>query len=139
MELTEQRQKELQEFRKTAILRLQSEVLQSPHAVGPESCPVKHLWAPGVYIREITMPEGMVVIGKIHKHAHTNVLSAGVCAVFTEHDGLEILQAPRTWVSKPGTKRAVLVLESAVWTTVHPTDKTDLAEIEREIIQEEIV
>jgi hypothetical protein len=139
MELTEQQKQELQTFRRNAIVALQSEILQSPHSVGPESCPVKHQFAPGVYIREITMPEGMVVIGKIHKHAHANVLSAGVCAVFTEHDGLEILEAPRTWVSKPGTKRAVLVLESAVWTTIHRTDLTDIDAIEDEIIQKEIV
>jgi len=63
-----------------------------------------------------------------------NVISQGRVRVFTEQEGLLELAAPCTFVSSPGTKRAVLVLEETVWTTVHVTDKTDLAEIEREVI-----
>lgn len=134
MELMECLQRELATNRRAAILDLQEKIMQSEHAVPAESCPVRHFFAPGSYGREITMPAGLVVIGKIHKHAHVNVLSKGVVHVFTEQDGLQTLRAPLTFVSHPGTKRVVLIEEEAVWTTVHVTDKTDLAEIEAEVI-----
>ena len=97
------------------------------------NCPLKHHFAPGSYGREIFIPKGMMVIGKIHKHAHLNILSQGHVLVYTE-DGPEEFSAPRTWVSSPGTKRVVFAVTDVVWTTVHVTDKTDLGEIEDFVI-----
>lgn len=54
--------------------------------------------------------------------------------VFTEGEGVRELRAPVTFVSSPGTKRVVYALWHTIWTTIHVTDKTDLAEIEEEII-----
>lgn len=94
----------------------------------------RHHFAPGQYAREIELPAGKVVIGKIHKHAHVNVISKGKVLVFTEGEGVLELKAPITFISSPGTKRVVYALWDTVWTTVHVTDKTDLAEVEDEII-----
>lgn len=134
MEIEVMRERALQLGRREAILRLQDAIISEGRDVGPASCPVKHHFAPGSYGREMTLPAGMVVVGKIHKHAHINVISKGRVQVFTEHEGVLELAAPCTFVSRPGTKRVVHVLEETVWTTVHVTDKTDLAEIEREVI-----
>jgi hypothetical protein len=30
----------------------------------------KHYFAPGIYMREMTMPKGSIVVGKIHKTEH---------------------------------------------------------------------
>lgn len=98
-------------------------------------CPVKHHFAPGTYAREIFMPAGTVIVGKVHRHSHVNVVSAGAAIVLTEF-GCEEVVAPTTFVSKPGTQRVVVVLEDMVWTTVHATNSTDLAEVEREVIAE---
>ena len=134
MEIEVMRECALQLGRREAILRLQDAIISEGRDVGPASCPVKHHFAPGSYGREMTLPAGMVVVGKIHKHAHINVISKGRVQVFTEQAGVLELAAPCTFVSSPGTKRVVHVLEETVWTTVHVTDKTDLAEIEREVI-----
>ena len=134
MEIEVMRERALQLGRREAILRLQDAIISEGRDVGPASCPVKHHFAPGSYGREMTLPAGLVVVGKIHKHAHINVISKGRVQVFTEQDGVLELAAPCTFVSSPGTKRVVHVLEETVWTTVHVTDKTDLAEIEREVI-----
>ena len=134
MEIEVMRERALQLGRREAILRLQDAIISEGRDVGPASCPVKHHFAPGSYGREMTLPAGMVVVGKIHKHAHINVISKGRVQVFTEQEGALELAAPCTFVSSPGTKRVVHVLEETVWTTVHVTDKTDLAEIEREVI-----
>ena len=108
-------------------------IKQMPDALSADSAPVQHFFAPGCYAREITMAEGTVVIGKIHKHAHINILSKGRVLVLTEH-GSEEFEAPRTFVSEPYIQRVVHVLDDAVWTTVHITNSTDLTEIEREVI-----
>lgn len=134
MEIEVMRERALQRGRREAILRLQDAIISEGRDVGPASCPVKHHFAPGSYGREMTLPAGLVVVGKIHKHAHINVISKGRVQVFTEQEGVLELAAPCTFVSSPGTKRVVYVLEETVWTTVHVTDKTDLAEIEREVI-----
>ena len=134
MEIEVMRERALQLGRREAILRLQDAIISEGRDVGPASCPVKHHFAPGSYGREMTLPAGLVVVGKIHKHAHINVISKGRVQVFTEQEGVLELAAPCTFVSSTGTKRVVHVLEETVWTTVHVTDKTDLAEIEREVI-----
>ena len=139
MEIEVMRERALQRGRREAILRLQDAIISEGRDVGPASCPVKHHFAPGSYGREMTLPAGLVVVGKIHKHAHINVISKGRVQVFTEQEGVLELAAPCTFVSSPGTKRVVHVLEETVWTTVHVTDKTDLAEIEREVIATDFI
>lgn len=134
MEIEVMHEHALQLGRREAIMRLQDAIVYGGLDIGPAACPVQHHFAPGAYGREMTLPAGIVVVGKIHKHAHINVISKGRVQVFTEQDGVLELAAPCTFVSSPGTKRVVHVLEETVWTTVHVTDKTDLAEIEREVI-----
>jgi len=116
------------DFRKS-ILSLEDELRKHEQL----DLPVKHFFAPGLYVREIFMPAGSVVTGKIHKHAHFNVILAGKVTVSTEF-GVEEYEAPCRFVSEPGTKRAVYVHEDCIWQTFHPTDKTDLAEIEEDVI-----
>ncbi len=95
--------------------------------------PLRHIFAPGAYAREMTIRAGHWAIGKIHKHAHLSFITKGRIAVLTE-DGPTVITAPYTFVNTPGTKRVVLALEDTVWTTVHITNKTDLTEIEDEVI-----
>ena len=95
--------------------------------------PINHYHCEGNYAREILIPIGSCIIGKIHKHEHINVLSKGSCWVVTEA-GREFIEAPRTWISSPGIKRAVFAVTDVVWTTIHPTESSDLDEIEEEVI-----
>lgn len=99
-------------------------------------CPLQHNFAPGSYARTIAIPEGSLVVGKIHKHAHQNIVSRGLVTVVTEF-GRETIDArvmPVIFTSKPGSKRALYCHTDVVWTTIHLTDSTNLADIEREII-----
>ncbi len=115
--------------RRDMIMALQSHVGEMDQI----ECQVNHHFAPGNYAREILIQAGTLVIGKIHKHAHVNVISKGRVSVATE-DGVEELEAPITFISQPGTKRAVLALEDTIWTTIHPTESLDIESIEREVI-----
>ncbi len=98
-----------------------------------ENCTLRHIFAPGSYAREMTIPKGTLIIGKIHKHAHLNIISKGKVRVATEF-GPIYFEAPHTFVSEVGTKRAVYALEDTIWTTIHVTEETDLAKIEDYVI-----
>lgn len=96
-----------------------------------ESPPLKHWLAPGIYAREIHLPANTLVVGKIHRHRHFNILSQGRITCYTEF-GLQTLEAPASFISEPGTKRVVFTHEDAIWTTIHPnpTDETDVTKLE---------
>lgn len=116
---------------RNAIQNLEASIRGSEYEIPVP--PVRHIFAPGVYCREMTIPAGVTVVGKIHRFAHVNVISQGEIAVVTEF-GQEVIKAPRTWVSEPGTKRAVTAISDTIWMTVHPTEETDLDKIEAHVI-----
>ena len=49
-----------------------------------EACPLKHSFSDGIYVREIFIPQGMLLTGKIHKHKHPNFLLKGEVMVKTK-------------------------------------------------------
>jgi len=92
-----------------------------------------HHFAPGVYARELFVPKGYVLTGKIHKTEHLTIICQGKMAVASEQ-GEKIVEAPLVFVSKPGTKRAGYALEDCTWVTIHVTEETDLEKIEDMVI-----
>lgn len=92
-----------------------------------------HYFAEGIYAREITIPKGAVLTGKIHKTEHLNIVSKGDISVVTEF-GSKRIQAPFTFVAQPGTKRVGYAHEDTVWTTVHASKERDLVKLEEELI-----
>lgn len=93
--------------------------------------PVKHWFAPGIYARELFIPAGTCLTGKIHRHAHLNIISQGVISVLTEH-GMKVIEAPCTLISSSGIKRVGYAHTDTIWTCVHsnPGDETDLEKLE---------
>lgn len=96
-------------------------------------CPVRHHFAPGVYAREMAAAAGTLIVGKIHKQTHLIFFLKGSGYIATEN-GREYFSAPHTAITPAGTKRAIFAETDILWTAIHPTDKTDLAEIEAEVI-----
>lgn len=113
------------------LYRLQQEVAEQ---LTPVDCPLQHSLIDGVYVRTIFIPAGTVIVGKIHKHRHANILSQGEVLVITEGEGARRLKGPLTMVSPAGCKRAVRALTDTTWTTIHATDETDLDKIEDWVI-----
>ena len=93
----------------------------------------KHYFAPGVYVRELMIPAGTILTGKIHRHETMNILISGTITVTTD-DGMQTLTGPLIFNSKPGTKKAAYAETDTLWLNVHPTELTDLEEIEEEFI-----
>lgn len=98
--------------------------------------PVVHHFSKGVYAREMQMPVGALVVGKIHKHENLNILSAGEVSVLSV-DGIKRVKAPHTFVASEGAKRVIYAHEDTVWTSIHGTHERDIAKIEAEFITED--
>ena len=91
--------------------------------------PVKHSFAPGVYMREMSAPAGTLVIGAEHRTEHFNILSKGKLRVKVDGNLMEI-KAPYSFVSKAGSMKVAIVLEDMVFVTIHPTTETDVDKLE---------
>lgn len=114
------------------VERLKQAMEKMPQA----DVPVTHRYLEGIYVREVLMKKGLIVVGKIHKQEHIAIISSGEAMVLTEN-GLERIKAPYTFKSPPGVRRALYILEDMTWTTVHRTDETDLVAIEEQLIAED--
>jgi hypothetical protein len=101
----------------------------------PVEMPLTHSFTDGMYIREIFMPAGTILTSKIHKTNHPFVVSKGKCIVY-DGNKLETINAPHTGITEPNTRRLLYIEEDTIWTTFHITDKTNVDEIEKEIIEE---
>ena len=97
--------------------------------------PIKHTFADGVYIRQMDMKTGSVMVGAIHKHLHVWFLLTGHVTVATE-DITEDYIAPCYVVSTPGVKRVILANENSIFVNIHknPSNTQDIDELEKEIV-----
>lgn len=91
---------------------------------------LEHTVTPGIYTRELTMTAGSLVFSKIHMETHPFIITKGKVSVY-DGDKIQELEAPYKGVTIAGTKRVLYVHEETVWTTFHPTELTDLEEIDK--------
>lgn len=94
---------------------------------------LSHIFTLGIYARQFKMKAGSVVVGKLHAQEHLCIISAGRALVTTEQ-GTQEIAAPCTFVSPAGSKRALVILEDMVWTTIHRSDETDPRRLEDQLI-----
>lgn len=117
----------------TEVRNQVTEFAESLKQFPQEELPVQHDFLDGVYMRTVFMKAGLVVVGKIHKQEHVAIISQGSATVITEH-GRQEIKAPYLFKSPPGARRALLIHEDMVWTTVHRSDHTDLESLEEQLI-----
>ncbi len=100
------------------VFALQHEMDKLIHPSKRTPLPLRHFFANGVYVREISMPAGAVVVGHIHKHEHVAIMIQGDMSVYDE-TGLQRIEAPHTFISRAGVKRALYIHEDVIFTTIH--------------------
>tara|TARA_R110000764_G_scaffold13150_2_gene37995 strand:- start:4545 stop:5024 length:480 start_codon:yes stop_codon:yes gene_type:complete len=102
------------------------------NGLGNKLAPLKHSFADGVYVRQMSMPQGTAVVGKIHKRDHIWFLLEGEISVATE-DVVEDYIAPCYVTSSGGTKRVILALEDSIFVNIHPNpaNTENLVELEK--------
>ena len=100
----------------------------------------RHFFAPGMYLRELIVPSGMLMVGKIHKHEHFLLVLNGKAEVISEF-GRMVVEAGHISISPAGVKRVVLALEDTQFVTVHVNkeDSKDLTIIEADHIEPEVL
>ena len=117
------------------ISKLEEELLSNNHPSivkgNTDFFPLKHSFSEGVYIREMLMKKGGIVIGKLHKYSHTWFLMQGHLIIATESGSCEY-KAPIYINSKAGSKRVIKALEDSVFVNVHPNPNNikDIKELE---------
>ena len=109
-----------------ALLR---EVINLPQV----DCPVTHHFGPSIYIREVVMPAGTVVVGKPHKTEHMcNMISGRMIVVNEDGEQLEVT-APLVFMAKKGRKTAY-ILETVRFQNIFSTDETDIEKLENMLV-----
>lgn len=113
------------------VLALETEMLKRPQV----ECRVNHIFAPGIYIRELHIPAGVLSTGKIHKYEHVGILLKGARDMLIDGK-VEFVTAPFTTTIKAGSKLACYTWEDSVYVTVHPNpdDERDIPMLERRYV-----
>lgn len=91
-----------------------------------------HRFSKGLYAREIFIPKGTVLIGKIHRHSDITICNSGHITILTEN-GAKRIKPPFTSISAVGIKRVGFAHEDTVWTNIHATNERDLDRLEEEL------
>ncbi len=124
------------DYFRNIVTNLEAEMLASNDPLivkgNSDSFPLTHSFSEGVYIREMSMLEGGVVIGKIHNKSHTWFLMKGKLKIANE-DGVVTYSAPTYVNAKSGAKRVIIALEDSVFVNIHPNPDNikDIEELER--------
>lgn len=102
--------------------------------LAPAYATMRHIFLPGVYIREAVLPAGASFVGSVHLHDHASFVEGDITVVSAE--GKRRIQGAEMVIAKAGTKRAVDVHALTTWRTVHPnpTEERDIAKLEAALV-----
>ena len=108
---------------------------EKPIVTDSKKFPINHFFMDGVYIREMTMFKGTVVIGAIHKTLHMCFLLKGHLTVADENDVKDYI-APCKIIATPGVKRVLYAHEDSIWYNTHknPSNTEDVEKLEDELV-----
>jgi len=98
------------------------------------NCFEKHYFGPSLYIKEVTMPAGAVIVGKPHKVEHMCVMLQGKMVLVAEDGSKKEVCAPMTFVGTPGRKVAYII-ETTVFQNIYATEETDVEKLENMFIE----
>lgn len=107
------------------INELEREMLKHPQV----PCPVIHRFAPGIYIREVTLPADSLCVGHHQNFEQQNVMLKGRVTVLNEDGSTSELRAPLMFVGKPGRKIGY-VHEEVTWLNIYATEERDIEKLE---------
>jgi hypothetical protein len=109
-------------------------LLPQLRAMPQVECTEKHYFGPGMYVKEVTMPAGSIIVGKPHKTEHLCVMLQGRMELLKDDGSIVELVAPATFVGKPGRKIA-RIIETVVFQNIFATDETDVEKLEHMFVE----
>jgi hypothetical protein len=110
-------------------------LLREVSALPQVDCPVQHFFGPSIYIREVVMPAGTVVVGKYHKEDHLCNMVEGRMIVVGEDGEQREVAAPAVFMAKKGRKTAY-ILETVRFQNIYSTDETDVEKLEHMLVED---
>jgi len=96
--------------------------------------PLVHRFTDGLYVREITLPQGSLVTSKTHLVQHQFFLLKGKISVWDNEGNEQYLEAPYIGITQENTRRIVYAWEECVWATCHPNPTNEMLEELEEIV-----
>lgn len=100
----------------------------------PAKTELREHFAHGTYTRELLMPKGTCLTGKIHRYSCINIVSLGSIRCVTD-EGEYIVEAPHIFVSGDNVCKAIYAVEDSILINVHPWNGEDTPEqIEEKLI-----
>ena len=76
---------------------------------------LKHYFANGAYVREMSLPANTVVVGRIHKHETINILLEGEITIIDENGSRTDLKAPHIFIAPAGNQKAAITRTPVRW------------------------
>ncbi len=114
------------------------EQIRALEAVIPQCLPTydidkltTHHFCPGMYARRLDIPQGGVIVGKMHASYNFFLLAKGSMTVSTDV-GMKTISAPFLAVTHPGEKRVAYAHEDCTAFNFHvnPDDEQDMVVLE---------
>ena len=113
------------------ITKLQNACLELEQA----DCPIEHHFSDGAYARTMRVKAGTFVIGKVHRYKTLNIMTKGKAIVYSGgNESSKKRTAPFTFVSNPMERKVFFFIEDSEWMNIHPTNETNIEEIEKKFI-----
>ena len=102
--------------------------------VNNEAFPIKHSFSDQLYMRQMKMPSGSLIVSAMHHTDHFWFLMTGRILVTTNGETIEHI-APCFEKSLKGAKRLIECIEECVFINVHknPTNTRKIKEIEQSL------
>lgn len=99
-------------------------------------CPVKHVFEPGVYIREMVIPKGTLFTGRPHRYGHRVELVSGEVLLIEEHRKIHAA-APFSIDTTPCYMTVLIAKTDVMGRTYHPnpTESRDTKALEDDIFR----
>ena len=91
--------------------------------------PVKHRFSGDIYSREILIPKGTLLTGRIHKFDHFDIMLSGDISVSTDNGEVKRLTGLNIMEGRSGKKRAGYAHEDTRWITFHSAEERDPEEM----------
>ena len=107
------------------IMALESVMAEYPQV----DIPVTHRFCGNMYGREITIPKGTLLTGRIQKFDHFDIMLSGDMTVSTDSGEVKRITGTNIMEGKAGKKRAGYAHEDTHWITFHSAEVRDPEEM----------
>ena len=112
------------------VLQLQESMKNAPQV----PLHVDHYFSEGLYGRLMVAEANTVIVGAKHRKGHMAILLEGSVLVSDKYGSAQYV-APYIILSIPGDKRAFTALTRVKWMTIHSTTETDVAKLEKTLVE----